>query len=356
MHGGRVYEYAEGTGRSVGDVLDFSANINPLGPPESVWSAIERAMDGIRYYPDSRHMNVLTSIEERHQIDRRGVFCGNGAAEVIDLTLRMVAPTRVFVFEPAFSEYRAAAYRVGAAVVETQFSREDLPQRLRLLSKTCMRGDVIVLNNPHNPTGSRWRREEIIGSIELLCDRAVVVVDESFMDFRSDESTYSVLQDTPRLRNLVVVRSATKMYAIPGLRFGFGAAHPDLVMKIEQHRDRWSVNHLAQAAAAAAYRDNEFLRDTWDWLDREQRYVLETWGSHEALKLFSPSVNYFLVHVHDDIPVMRILEKLEREGVFLRRCDSFRGLTKQDIRVAIRTRADNERLWTVFKDCISEVL
>lgn len=357
MHGGRVYEYAEKTGRNVADVLDFSANINPLGPPESVLAAIGRSMDGIRHYPDTRHADVLTSIQARYRVDKSGVFCGNGAAEVLDLTLRMVAPARVFVFEPAFSEYRAAARRVDAAVVETQFSRVNLPHRLRALSENCGRGDVVILNNPHNPTGACWRRDEIIEALEALCDRAaVVVVDESFMDFRWDESTYSVLLDTTHIRNLVVVRSATKMYTIPGLRFGFGAAHPDLVMKIERNRDRWSVNHLAQVAAAAAYQDQGFVRTTWDWLYREQCYVQETWGTHEAIELSPPGVNYFLLHVHEDIPAMRILEKLEHEGIFLRRCDSFTGLTKQDIRVAIRTRSDNERLWTAFNDAISDVL
>ncbi|KPV40884.1 pyridoxal phosphate-dependent aminotransferase [Alicyclobacillus ferrooxydans] len=362
MHGGRIYEYAEKSGRSSNHVFDFSANINPMGPPKSVMTAIQGALNGIRHYPDARHIKVIHAICSKYPIaSTQSVFCGNGASEVIDLTIRALTPRRVFLFEPAFAEYQQAAERVRAEVVHIPLfagssfgeSLTDLGELLHDIVSRCRPADLVVINNPHNPTGLCWRREEFIGFVAMLGERGVsVLVDESFMDFRPDESERTVMPDTEHLKNLIVVRSATKIYAIPGLRFGFGVAHADLVRKIEVNRDRWSVNHLAQAAAIAAYQDEKFVRETWDWLQAEQEFVLETWGKHWAVQLYIPSVNYFLVHVREDLPVESIFARLEREGIFVRRCGNFRGLGAFDIRIAIRSHEDNERMWNTFHDAL----
>jgi threonine-phosphate decarboxylase len=362
MHGGRIYEYAEKSGRSSDHVFDFSANINPMGPPTSVRTAIQDAFNGIRHYPDARHIEVIQAICSKYPIAvAQSVFCGNGASEVIDLTIRALTPRRVFLFEPAFSEYQQAAERVRAEVVHIPLfagasfgeSLTDLGELLHDIVSRCRPGDLVVINNPHNPTGLCWRREEFIRFVDKLGEReAMVLVDESFMDFRPDEPERTVMPDTEHLKNLIVVRSATKMYAIPGLRFGFGVAHADLVKKIEVNRDRWSVNHLAQAAAIAAYQDEQFVRATFSWLKREHGYVLQTWGRHEAVQIYPPSANYFLIHVREDLPVESIVARLEREGMFVRRCGNFRGLGAFDIRIAIRSHEDNERLWNAFNDAL----
>lgn len=360
MHGGRIYEYAQLSGRSSSELLDFSANINPLGPPCSVQSAILQAMDGIRHYPDSRHAAVLASIKQHFGFkEGQTVFCGNGAAEIIDLTIRALSPTRVFLFEPAFSEYEIAAARMGVKTVHLSLinSELDLTYPFDRIVNMVEEGDMVILNNPHNPTGYCWTRENMVNALEILCQKNVtVIVDESFMDFRWDEEHRTMMRDVGRLTNLVVIRSATKMYSIPGLRFGFGVTHEELAERIEYRRDRWSVNHLAQVAAASAYQDNAFVRATWEWLQQEQIYILETWGKYEALDIYPPSVNYFLVCLRSELPVPRILHRLEAEGIFVRRCDNFRGLDHRYLRVAIKSHADNERLWHTFQHAVNSIL
>lgn len=362
MHGGRIYEYAEQSARSPDELLDFSANINPMGPPKSVMTAISGALPGIRHYPDARHIEVIQAIGSKYPIAAaESVVCGNGASEVIDLAIRARTPRRVFLFEPAFAEYQQAAERVRAEVVHIPLfaggsfgeSLTDVRALLHDVVIRCRPSDLVVINNPQNPTGLCWRREELIPFVTMLCEREVtVLVDESFMDFRADEMERTVMPDTLRLKNLIVVRSATKMYAIPGLRFGFGVAHEELAKKIQANRDGWSVNHLAQAAAIAAYQDENFVRETWDWLQAEQRFVLETWGRHSAVQLYPPSVNYFLIHIREDLPVEGIIARLERAGMFVRHCTGFRGLGTFDIRIAIRSHEDNERLWSAFDDAL----
>ncbi len=373
MHGGRIYEYSKRTGMSTEDILDFSANINPLGPPQSAMAAIVAALNGIRHYPDTRHAAAKEVVCARFEIpDSRAVFCGNGASEVIDLTLRRVQPKRVYVFEPAFSEYEAAAHRVGARVVhiplEIFASQRHLSLRDALAAAAPQRnipgnapapkaGDVVVVNNPHNPTGRCFMRAEVLELAEELCARGVVVLaDESFLDFRADGGELTVIPWVFQMRTLVVVRSATKMYAIPGLRFGFGVAHPDLVARIEEHRDFWSVNHLAQAAATAGYQDEAFVQQTHQWIARETAYVQRTWGAHPRLQLEPPGANYFLVKLDSGIDVESVVSGLEHQGLFVRRCDDFRGLGSHHLRIAIRRHADNERLWLSFSDFLNRSL
>ncbi|MCL6454018.1 MAG: pyridoxal phosphate-dependent class II aminotransferase [Alicyclobacillus sp.] len=359
MHGGRVYEYAEQTGRGVEELSDFSANIHPAGPPGSVLKALQAGLAGIRHYPDGRHRAVTQVLRAKYRItEEQGVVCGNGASEVIDLALQAVSPKRVLLFEPAFSGYREAASRCDVRVesVNLLADRRPFSETLAAVAAKCQPGDLVVVNNPHNPTGLCWHRADLLPALaELAVRGGTLLVDESFMDFRWDEAARSVLPDTERWRNLIVVRSATKMYAIPGLRFGFGVAHRDLAERMDQNRDPWSVNHLAQVAAQAAYEDDAFVRETWTWLQREHRYIADTWGLHPAVQLFPPSVNFFLVRLREDLPVQAILACLEQQGLFVRRCDDFVGLGPLDLRVAIRSRSDNERLWLAFNHAISAV-
>ncbi|QRF22982.1 aminotransferase class I/II-fold pyridoxal phosphate-dependent enzyme [Alicyclobacillus sp. TC] len=354
MHGGRIYEYAEQSGRSLTELLDFSANINPLGPPSSVMSAIQDALKEIRHYPDARQSRVIETIRSKYGLSEDyGVFCGNGASEILDLTIRSLSPKRVWILEPAFSEYRQAAYRAGAKVMEKTIGNTSLQNTLLEIVDSSMKGDLLIINNPHNPTGYCWRQEEFSASLPMLCRKEVtVLLDESFMDFRLDEENRTLMRQVIHLPNLVVVRSATKMYAIPGLRFGYGIAHRELSNRIEHNRDRWSVNHLAQAAATAAYQDRAFSEATWNWLSHEQQYILATWGSSNAGHLFMPSVNYFLFRFHENIPVHKILKRLEAEGIFVRRCHDFATLSERYIRVAIQTHSANESLWNALNQAL----
>jgi threonine-phosphate decarboxylase len=359
MHGGRIYEYAERSGRTPDEILDFSANINPLGPPESVIAAVHAAVKDIQHYPDTRQAGVKSVLTYRFQIeDIDAVFCGNGAAEVIDLTVRQLRPERVYVLEPAFLEYETAARRAGASVVHVPLPDDfSLTHVVDRVHPRPSHGDLVVLNNPHNPTGHCWGRREALEVLEELSARGVhALVDESFMDFRWDEDGLTLIPFVKHLKTVVVVRSATKMYAIPGLRFGFGVAHPDTVRRIEADRDHWSVNHLAQAAAAAAYQETEFVQRTWQWLKAEHEHIKGTWGALSAVRLFPPSVNYFLVHLDSNIDAERIVQGLEEKGIYVRRCDSFRCLDSHYLRMAIKSHMHNEYLWHAFMRLLNQLL
>ncbi|MCL6594344.1 MAG: aminotransferase class I/II-fold pyridoxal phosphate-dependent enzyme, partial [Alicyclobacillus sp.] len=204
-HGGRVYEYAQASGKGWQEVMDFSANINPLGPPQTVLRAIVAALPQVQHYPDAHHAQVRAVLARRFQVPPESLVCGNGASELLELAFRQLQPRRVWVCEPAFAEYALAAQRLRVPVIRAALrwsgQRAELPWDK--LDSGLRPGDAVVLNNPHNPTGACWPLTSWWGVLEHLLAAGIgVVVDESFADFLPDESRFSLLEQPvfhPRL-------------------------------------------------------------------------------------------------------------------------------------------------------------
>ncbi|QQE79688.1 threonine-phosphate decarboxylase CobD [Alicyclobacillus sp. SO9] len=372
-HGGMIYHQAKQMGVHPTNVLDFSANINPLGPPVSVTTAIQRALPMIVHYPDSTQSEVKNTLADYFGLRSSHFLIGNGASEIIDLLFKALNPKRIVVFEPAFSEYKRAAKRHGIPVLQvplwkTQdnlwrvqgksapnptelYNYEMLKQSLRRYTLVLRTGDVVVLNIPHNPTGLCFHLDSwYLLAQEWMQQGVRVIVDESFLDFLSDETRYTAIPKATDSESLFVVRSATKFYAIPGLRFGFAIGSSTLFQKIERYRDGWSVNQLAQVAASAAYKDREFQRQTHQWLETERAHVVRLWEAHPKLTLYMGKVNFFLLHFKNTELGSQVEEFLRTRNIMIRNCRNFEGLGASFYRVAIRTHNENEILYKAITD------
>jgi histidinol-phosphate/aromatic aminotransferase/cobyric acid decarboxylase-like protein len=207
----------------------------------------------------------------------------------------------------------------------------------------------LLLNNPHNPTGLLFAREAIRPYLEHL---ALVVVDEAFMDFLPPEQQESLIGAVAEFPNLVILRSLTKFYSLPGLRLGCAIAHPDILRRWQLQRDPWPVNALAAAAAAAVVRDAVFERQTRDWLPVARQELFEGLASLPGLQPWTGAANFLLVE--SSLSVSRMQESLlKRHRILIRDCLSFPELGDRFFRVAVRSRADNLRLIAGLKEVIS---
>lgn len=348
-HGGRIDDYAAQTGKEAGDILDCSANINPLGPPASVMEALQRSLPGIRHYPDTRHRQVKAVLAQRFQIAPESILCGNGATECMELLVRWLRPSRCVILDPAFGEYEAIARRCGRPILRLSlFAGVRFTLPLAALGQALRSGDLLFLNHPHNPSGSSWPVAEWLPFVQAWAQAGIhVIVDESFIDFLPEADAQSVLRYAAYTPHLYVVRSATKMYAIPGLRFGFAVGAPQVLVALEEQRDPWSVNQLAQAAASVAYLDEPYAALTADWLRRAQAWLKETWAAHPTWTVFPTAINFFLVRFASPEQSLLIQNRLRlEEGIFVRSCGNFAGLSDAYARIALRTDADNERVWS----------
>jgi len=355
IHGGDIVTYRQRSGRRAEDILDCSANINPLGVPASVTEALRAALPAVGHYPDPQQRETKAILAARFGVAPETILCANGAAEAIDLLTRSIRPKRCLILDPAFAEYEMAALRNACPLVRIPMvfdpGRGDFPWGS--IDAMAREGDLLWINNPHNPLGIGQPFGVWSSHLTELMERGVqVVVDESFLDFLSHDSSWTAMHHVAGMAHLSVIRSATKVFAMPGVRFGFAIVAPSLAEAIERTRDPWSVNSLAQAAAVAAYQDTGYLEQTHRWLEQELDFVTGTWGRTGLLCGDTPVTPYLLARFPDHEVAQRATRVLEGEGIFIRDCTSFRGLDGAHRRIALKRREDNERVWRLVESAL----
>lgn len=346
QHGGNVFAAARRLGVSVSRILDFSANINPLGPsPRALWK-LRRELDLIRHYPDSQKNELRSLVAKKEAIEPGCILFGNGTTQLLHLIPRFLKPGKALVVQPGFAEYEAALRTVGCKihrlylVRETRF-RLDRAQLVSSISRE--RPELIVLGNPNNPTGAMISGSLLSELLDLCAKKHIyLILDESFIDFTSRPS---LLAEASRRPYLCVLRSLTKFWALAGLRIGFLVAQEPLVEKLSAHMEPWSVNTLAWTAAAASLRDSEYRRKTLT-LVRSERAFLSGQLSHLGwLKPYPSDANFLLVRIETkDLYSTDLQSRLERRNILIRDASSFPGLGRKYIRIAVRNHRENQRL------------
>ncbi|MDB9510372.1 threonine-phosphate decarboxylase CobD [Kamptonema animale CS-326] len=353
VHGGNLTWAAALAGCPPTAILDFSASISPLGPPESAKRAIQSHLSDLGVYPDPDYCQLREALSQIHHLSPEWILPGNGAAELLTwAALELSNLARTYLVTPAFGDYRRALKTFGATVLECSIDLGldvlDLRSPIEDLQSQIPSASGLLLNNPHNPTGLLFTLEAIAPFLEKF---ALVVVDEAFMDFLPPAQQQSLVGLVAEFPNLVILRSLTKFYSLPGLRLGYAIAHPDRIRRWQQWRDPWPVNTLAAAAAAAVVQDSAFQEQTWDWLALVRPQLLEGLAKLPGLRPYKSAANFLFVNSEHSVSwVQKTL--LERHRILIRDCLSFAELGDRFFRVAIRTEADNNRLLAGLADVL----
>ncbi len=343
-HGGNLVWAASLAGCSPSAILDFSASINPLGPPQSALAAIQASLSLLRDYPDPDYRQLRQALSQQHQLPVEWVLPGNGSAELLTWACRdLAALPATCLFTPAFGDYQRALAAFDATVVPCS-----LPQLTAALPDATILPHIfqplpaqagLLLNNPHNPTGKLFPIAEILPWLSRF---ALVVIDEAFMDFLPQPQQQSLIEAVPAHPNLVILRSLTKFYSLPGLRLGYAIAHPDRLKRWQQWRDPWSVNILAAEAAIAVLQDTAFQQQTWDWLVPARTQLFADLTRLPGLTPLPGAANFLLVH--SQTSVTQLQQQLLQHRLLIRDCLSFPELGDCYFRVAVRTMAQNDQL------------
>jgi L-threonine-O-3-phosphate decarboxylase len=360
IHGGDIAWAAQVAKCSPFVLRDFSASICPLGPPASAIAAIQDSLDHLTHYPPPDYGALCQALGHHHRVAPESVLPGNGAAELFTWAGRELAALEAtYLLTPAFGDYRRAL---------TAFDAHSVPCRIPLAAAATGQVDWLtfiaqglhhdpkrcglLLNTPHNPTGLVMP----LAVLETLLDQfALVVVDEAFMDFLPPEQQSSLIPQIERWPNLVILRSLTKFYSLPGLRLGYAIAHPERLSRWQQWRDPWPVNSLAAAAAIAVLPDHDYPAQVWHWLATARPQLHEQLEAIPGLHPFPGQANYLLVRTeHPGSHLQRQL--LTQHRILIRDCLSFPELGDQYFRVAVRSVADNERLVTGLQSVVDSSL
>ncbi|MCF8012363.1 MAG: threonine-phosphate decarboxylase CobD [Clostridiales bacterium] len=347
IHGGDVFGAAKDLGFEHSEILDFSANINPLGPPPGVFEAIQNNINMIIHYPDPHCRDLKNFLSEYLGIDEEYIVLGNGVAELIYLLVRILESKRAIIPVPTFTEYAISMITAGGSVIEIPLRTNnnfDLNEH-EIISKIS-KGDIIFVCNPNNPTGNLFSPEKLISILKAADSAgAYFVIDEAFMDFVDNYKNHSLIKQVKNYNNLYVLYSLTKFFGIPGLRLGCMVGNPSLIKKMNSAKDPWNVNLFAQVGGAAALKDTDHMVKTKKLINSERKYLYNKLTALPGLHPYSAQANFLFVDVKGTGYTSKEFKSLlSTRGILVRDCSSFSGLDDDYIRLAVKDQKSNKRL------------
>ncbi len=356
-HGGNIYRAARESSREALEFFDFSASINPLGIPPSVQRVLQNAARKILHYPDPDGLALRQAIARLHRIRPENVVLGNGTTELIYAIPAALKIGHGLIIGPTFSEYEGALALAESRVasVDAQAQRNFKPpinEALKIikyprLSSRVARGkgasiDAVFFCNPNSPTGQGVSRNIVARTLGKLKEQGSrFIVDETFVDFCEEKS---VVRLAARDASLLVLRSFTKFYGIPGLRIGYAVGTAATIQLIQKRLPPWSVNVLAQEAALVCLSDHRYKEKSLRFLEKERCRLQQRLQQIPGFTVYPSSANFLLVQLPQSLTSQQVTAALREDGLLVRDCSSYRGLNERMLRFAVRTPKENARL------------
>lgn len=265
------------------------------------------------------------------------------------------------VIDPTFSEYELAAESAGAEIKHFKLRSSanfvlDLENLKADLNSDL---DLLFICNPNNPTANLIKADKLESVIQKAArENIIVVVDEAFIDFLTEPDQYSVIKFLESYDNLVILKSMTKLFAIPGLRLGYALTNKDLSLELEAKRDPWSVNYFSQLAGEIIFSNQQEIVDyvklSRNKIAAERKFLYQKLKEFEKLKVYRPTTNYIFIDISETAYSSADLkQELASSAILIRNCDSYQGLQDNYIRVAVKARKENEILIKKLKSILN---
>ena len=352
VHGGIRPAQLRVLGLDPGDVVDFSASVSPLGPPAGLWEALQQV--DLTAYPDPECLELREALSNYHHTDIDRILVGNGSTELIHLLARAFIPPpgqgksdSCLLLTPTYGEYAGACKLGGGEILEVVAQREagfawNLPEVEALI--LSRRPALVFVCNPNNPTGLYLQDEEVYGLAQAATKASsILVLDEAYLNFVEKRWDAGFLLDGEAGKNVVLLRSMTKDFALTSLRLGYCLASPEVTASLASLQPDWSVNGLAQAAGLAAMADKDCLPAARKAVQEAKAYLTREFTGL-GLEVLPSAANFLLISVGD---ASSWRDRLMQQGIFVRDCTSF-GLP-DCIRIGIRAMPDCRRLVAAAK-------
>lgn len=329
-------------------VIDFSVNINPLGVPEKLIEALKSELEKMKRYPEIDGASGKTILGQYLGINSENIILGNGATELLYLYARSLKPEKVLIVEPTFNEYRKA-FKISGSKIYNYYTNVENGFQLQLeeliLQIEDIKPNVLVICNPNNPTGLFTDKDKLIAVLNKLKETSsYLFIDESFIDFTDRDSLKSLINEY----NIFILRSMTKIFAVPGLRIGYGIGKTDIISKLNQFKEPWTINSLALKGIPVLLEDREYIKKTKNWLKEEKQFLYNELKKVPHIKIIKSETNFFLLNLLKGNGNLLREFLLERK-IYIRVCEDFQGLSDKYIRIAVRKRRENIKLITELK-------
>jgi threonine-phosphate decarboxylase len=348
-HGGDVWGFSRKFNVPLEQVMDFSGPINFLGPSPKAIEAIQQYANLVRFYPDPNPVEVR---EEIAKYVGKGIGCdnvilGNGSIELIYMITEMFdRGFKAVIPVPSFTEYEKAVLRVGGDVIFVQLPSNFALELENIKKAITENTKIIFICNPHSPSGTLYTRDTVLALAAFCKSKGIIVsVDENYIEFAKDGDAATVAGDVKDYPNLFVIRSVTKFYGMPGIRFGYAIASENLIETLQMVRQPWSINGLAGYATLAGFNDKEFINNTKRRVSEEKGKLTKALFEIGGLHIYPSETNFVLVKITaPQFTSTQLREELGKEGLLIRDCSTFVGLDNKYFRLTVRSAEDNGKL------------
>lgn len=345
-HGGDIYTEGLLKGR---ELIDFSSNINLVGIPNSFYEGMKEAIEVVNHYPDIQYRKTKEAIIKYHKIpiDNDNILLGNGAAEVLDLAISSLKS--ICIVAPSFSEYELSARKYGLNILysylneDMEYDYEDILNKLQL----C---DGIIIANPNNPNGENIEKEKF-NEILIYCEenRKKIIIDEAFIEFCGNDSV-SFINETVNFNSLIIIRAITKFFALPGIRLGWAISSDiELFRNLREKQLPWNINTFAALSLRYLLEDSEYIEKSLKVNINEKEFLIQELRKLNVInRVFDSNSNFVLCKLENSTD-NELFEFALSKGILIRKCGNYRGLDSSFIRLAVKSRENNEILLDMLK-------
>ena len=303
---------------------------------------LKRQLGSISEYPDSDSVNLRKALQWYCKIPHEQIVIGNGATEIIYNFCKafLSKKTPVLIPIPTFGEYEAAAKLSGCKI--TFFKTMNLASNLDNFIKKIPKNGCVFVCNPNNPTGKLLSKRNLLKIIQAAKKKSsLAFVDESFIELVS-ESNQSIIKYVKKFSNLFILRSMTKSFGLAGIRVGYGIGSKQIISILNNLKIPWNVSGLAQHAARAALCSISYLNNAKKIIENESQYLRNSISKIDGFECHDAAANFILIKTKQKSKTIQ--KKLLKKKILIRDCSSFRGLNNNYIRIAVKTRKENQKL------------
>lgn len=345
-HGGDLLTYEN---EYHGKLVDFSSNINPLGIPEGLTAVLTNSFKDMTSYPDIKYRKLKNAIAKYLNCNTNNVLVGNGAVEIINDFI--IPSKRVLTMVPAFSEYEERAIAHGKNIERIKY-HDGFSLDIEAIEEVIKKDDLLILGNPNNPTGLRIPQTDLIKIYELIINRkAFLLLDEAFYEFCPGDYDSVEIFKKFDYKNIGIIRAATKFFALPGIRLGYGCTSTEKVKEIQEIQLPWRVNSLADAAGQFIFKQEDYIKNSKEYISIERAFILEELSKLKGMTVYHTHTNYILIKLLYWSEAF-VFKHFLNYGIVVRKCSSFKELQGDYIRVAIKDRENNKRLMDAFRTLV----
>lgn len=347
IHGGDIY--TEGILKNR-ELIDFSSNINPYGVSDTIKVNIENFWQSIVRYPDFKYRALKKSITkyiakyDNIEINDNQILLGNGAVEAIDALMSTLKSITIVI--PSFAEYENSACKYIEKINFVKLT-ENMKYNYEEIKKSISHTQSIILGNPNNPSGNIIDKD-FFEELLLYCENnnKKIIVDEAFVEFAPDGT--SVIKLIEKYKCLFVIRAFTKFFGMPGARLGYCLSSDSEILKqLSTKQLTWNINSFAEFAAINAFEDSEYINKTKLWIKKEIPYMIQNLRN-KNLEVYNTNCNFVLCKLKN-CTSQQFYDKMMSKNILIRRCDNFRTLDNNYIRLAIKSRELNNILLNNIK-------